>query len=487
MGNINLNTTSVEVRDHRIGTIISYHGSASQLVEESRGKSVREPKRTFTQCSDCSQGCAETLTYMIRGAAVVIHSPLGCCNPAVQYVAGQAGTQVRNLPPQKVQAISTNISIKETVYGGVAKLRTAVLEAYKRFSPSAIFVQSSCAAGIIGDDIESVADELEPELNIPIIPIYCEGFKSKTWASGFDAVFHGVLRKIVKEPKTKDKDLVNVFNFQGCDAFTPFFEKLGLKPNLVVPLSTVEMLARMSEAVCSTHICETLGTYVSEALEKKYGVVQVKAPSPYGIDWTDQWVRALCEATGRKEAGEKLIAAEHERIKEPLKKLREKLSGKKAYIFAGHSYAHNLANIARDLGMEVIGVTTLHHDQITDSDSEELNTLDKLVKSGGDIKNFSVCNRQPYIMVKLLKKIKPDVLLTRHNNIAVVGTKVGIASIRATDANVIALYDGVINLGNRILEGLSSQKFYDNVAAHVKLPYTQWWLQNEDPFLFETR
>ena len=167
--------------------------------------------------------------------------------------------------------------------------------------------------------------------------------------------------------------------------------------------------------------------------------------------------------------------------------MREKLSGKKAYIFAGHSYAHNLANIARDLGMEVIGVTTLHHDQITDSDSEELNTLDKLVKSGGDIKNFSVCNRQPYIMVKLLKKIKPDVLLTRHNNIAVVGTKVGIASIRATDANVIALYDGVINLGNRILEGLSSQKFYDNVAAHVKLPYTQWWLQNEDPFLFETR
>ena len=61
MGNINLNTTSVEVRDHRIGTIISYHGSASQLVEESRGKSVREPKRTFTQCSDCSQGCASRI------------------------------------------------------------------------------------------------------------------------------------------------------------------------------------------------------------------------------------------------------------------------------------------------------------------------------------------------------------------------------------------------------------------------------------------
>ncbi len=481
---INIGASTVEVRDHRVGAIVSYHGTAAELVEKSRA-GFKETERKFSQCSDCSQGCAETLTYMVRGAAVVIHSPLGCCNPAVQFVAGQAGTKARNLPPQKVQAISTNISSKETIYGGVEKLRSAILEAYRRFSPTAIFVQSSCAAGIIGDDIESVIDELEEEIDVPLVPIYCEGFKSKTWASGFDAAFHGILRKIVRKPEKKEGDLVNIFNFQGCDHFTPFLEKLSLRANLVVPLATVEMLSQMSEAACSTHICETLGTYVAEALEQKYGVPQVKAPSPYGIAWTDQWVRELCKVTDRVALGEKLIAEEYERIKGPLAQMREKLAGRTAYIFAGDSYAHNLANIARDLGMKVVGVTTLHHDQKTDSDSEELNTLDKLVQSGGDIADFSVCNRQPYIMVKILKKLKPDVLITRHNNIAVVGTKVGIPSIRANDANVIALYDGVISLGSRILEALAAQKFYDNVSSHITFPYTTWWMNESDPFFFE--
>lgn len=274
---VNLSIPEVETRDHRLGAIIAFNGSAQALVRQSKNKGVREHTRGFSQCSDCAQGCAETLTYLVKDSAVVMHSPLGCCNPAIYTMGAEVATKVRGLEPYKVHAVSTNMSVKDTVYGGVQKLRESVLESYRRFNPKVIFIQSSCAAGIIGDDIESVVDELESELPAPLVPVYCEGFKSKTWASGFDAVFHGILRKIVRTPQKKDPDLVNIFNFQGCDTFTPLFERLKLKANLVVPLATVEGLASMGEAACSTHICETLGTYVAEALEQKFGVPQVKA------------------------------------------------------------------------------------------------------------------------------------------------------------------------------------------------------------------
>ena len=67
----------------------------------------------------------------------------------------------RKQAPDKVHVICSNISEKDTVYGGVKKLKEAIMEAYNRFSPTAIFVQSSCAAGVVGDDLEGTASEMQ--------------------------------------------------------------------------------------------------------------------------------------------------------------------------------------------------------------------------------------------------------------------------------------------------------------------------------------
>ena len=482
---VNLSLPEAEVRENRLGTLLAYHGSAGDLSKRSAGKSIDDNERTYSQCSDCAQGCAEVLTYYIQGAAVVIHSPIGCAHPAQAYVTNGAVAAARGVQASGIHAISTNISEEDTVYGGVQKLRQAILTAYERFAPTVIFVHSSCAAGIIGDDIESETDALEDELGIPVIPVYCEGFKSKVWSSGFDAVFHGILRKIVREPKKKDKDLVNIFNFQGVDTFTPLLKNFGLKANYLVPLATVDALAAMGEAVCSTHICETLGTYVADALEKNYGVPQLRAPSPYGVNWTDEWIRAVCEITDRSELAEDFIQKEHERIREPLAKLRSELGGKKVYIIAGDTFAHNLSNLVRQLDMELVGVTTLHHDQVTDNEDLDFDTLSKLVRDSGDIPHFTVCNRQPYQMIKVLKKLKPDVIITRHFNLAVLGTKLGIPAINEGDANNAIGYDGILDLGNRLLTAMAGKNFLKTISGHVKFPYSQWWMEQEDPYYFE--
>ena len=484
---IDIYKSEVETRDNRLGAVIAYHGSASELQQSSKTRQVKEDVRLYSQCSDCSQGCAETLSYMIRDAAIVVHSPLGCLDPVEKYERITASSRARGLDIPKIQVISTNIGMEATVYGGVKILKEAIHEAYKRFSPKAIFIHSSCAAGIIGDDIESVVSEVEEELGIPIVPIYCEGFKSKTWASGFDAVFHGVLRKIVRTPQKKQEDLVNIINFSGRDTFTPFLKKLNLRANLVVPNATIEQLAQMSEAACTTHICESLGTYVAAALEDKFKVPQVKAPSPYGIDWTDKWIRELTKVANRTELAEKVINEEHERLAPIVEEYKKQLKGKKAYIYAGDSYSHNLANMVKDFGMEIVGITTLHHDQTTDDKNTNLDTLNELIQSVGDVKNFSVCNKQPFIMHKILTELKPDILITRHNSIATIGTKLGIPSIRANDVNVLSCYDGVINLGARIIDALQSNKFFKTISEHVEFPYSSWWLNQSDPFYFDKK
>ncbi|MDR1506133.1 MAG: nitrogenase [Treponema sp.] len=483
---VNLELSEVEVRERRLKSIISYHGTGQDLCERSRNRQLTLTERSFGQCSDCSQGCGQTLTYVIRGAAVIDHAPIGCSSGAgAASLTVDVSARARGLPPQEVHVLSTNIQEKDTVYGGLEKLRATIYEAKRRFDPSAIFVLSSCAAGIVGDDIESVADELQEELGIPVVPVFCEGFKSRIWSSGFDAAFHGILTRIVKAPVKKQPDLVNVFNFEGSDTFGPLLGKLGLRANYVVPLADVETLEKLSEAACTTHICETLAMYPAAALEQEYGVPEVKSPPPFGVQWTDNWLREVARLTGREEIVEDLIQSEHERVNEELTQVREQLKGKRIYIFAGDSYAHSIANMLLDLGLDLVGITTLHHDQTTDGGTESLDSLGNLVASKGEIGNYSVCNKQPYQVFKLLKDARPDILIVRHMNMTITGAKLGIPTMNDGDVNISAGYDGLVRLGKRLLDALKTKKLFENISRHCESPYTTWWLEQADPFFFE--
>ena len=482
---INLSTAAPQIREQRLGAVLSYNGTAADLNEKSKNSELKCLDRSYGQCSDCQEGCATSMCSYVRGGAVVAHAPIGCfANDQVRDNAGRAVSAARGLGEFSNATICTNIKEKDTIYGGAEKLRKGIREIYKRRNPSVIFITSSCASGIIGDDIASVAYEMQDELGVPVVPVSCEGFKSKIWSTGFDAAFHGILKYIVKEPKEKHDDLVNIFNFEGTDTFTPLLAKLNLRTQYLVPLATKEQLERMSEAACSAQICETLATYIAHGLEEKFGVPEVKAPAPYGINWTDAWLREIAKLTKREDIVEKVIEEEHERIAPKIAELKEKLQGKKIYVIAGDAYTHNLANAVKELGLKIVGVTALHHDQRADSD--EVNTLNELVGSVGEIENFNVCNKQPYELVKLLKGADPDFMIVRHQGLTVLGYKLGVPTIFEGDANYTVGYDGVVRLGERLWEAYLTRKFNENVAAHSSFPYTDWWLNEvDDPFYFE--
>lgn len=471
----------VEVRERRLLSILSYEGDAEGLSAGSKAGRLGCPGRLYSQCSDCAEGCAETMTYHVRGAAVVSHAPVGCgVNVSNHNILGRAVSEARGLPTHKVNMISSNIVEHDTIYGAAEKLRRAVREADRRFGPRAIFIQASCASGIIGENLESVASEMEEELGYPVIPVYCEGFKSKIWSTGFDAVFHGLLRKLVQAPEGREKDLVNIFNFEGSDQFIPFLHKLGLRVNYLVPLASLEQLKTMSQAACTAHICETLATYIAGVLEERFGVPEVKVPPPFGLNWTDAWLREIARYTGKEAEAEELIKAERRRIEEPLKKLREQLRGRTIYVVSGDSFAHNLANIYKDLGIEVIGLNTLHHDQRTDSPGQP-DTLGELIRSCGNIKNVTVCNKQPHQAIKILLRLRPDLLIVRHMNLTTMGLKLGIPTLFEGDANFSIGYDGVLKMGQRVIEALATKKLAETIAGHARLPYRQWWLDGENP------
>ncbi|MTV48248.1 nitrogenase [Heliobacillus mobilis] len=497
MKKINLDTPVVESREQRLGTIIAWDGKASELSKESaygrgscgsgcgdKARRLCELQGPFTQGSVCSEQMVECQAGNVRDAVLIQHSPIGCGAGQVIYNSiYRNGLAMRNLPVENLRLICTNLQESDMVFGGVDKLEQSIRDAWERNHPKAIFIGTSCATGIIGDDIDSVASRLEAELQIPVIPLHCEGFKSKHWSTGFDATQHGIVRQIVRKNPKKQEDLVNVINLWGSDVFTPMLAELGLRVNYVVDMATVEDLEQLSEAAATVGFCHTLSSYLGAALEQQFGVPEIKAPQPYGFAGTDAWIRELARVTHREELAEAYIAKEHERVKPQLEELRKQLKGKKGYVATGSAYAHGLIAVLRELGIEVDGSLVFHHDPIYDSQDPRQDSLSHLVDNYGDVPSFSVSNRQQYQFYGLLQRVKPDFILIRHNGLAPLASRLGIPAAPLGDEHHALGYQGMLNLGETILEILAHKKFHEDLAAHTRLPYKREWLDQKDPFI----
>ncbi|MDR2192648.1 MAG: hypothetical protein LBO62_07215, partial [Endomicrobium sp.] len=357
MSKINLNAAEVQVRETRLGSITGFEGTAKELVISSKNKTLEDKNRTFSQCLGCSTSNAACTTILIRDAVTISHGPVGCAGCLQEYAftyrvngyhRGVEKTSQRHI-------FSTNMEESDTVYGGNQKLSDAVREVYNRLKPNAIFIITTCASGIIGDDVGGIADEAQSELGIPVVAIFCEGFRSKIWTSGFDAGYHAIARKLIGKPQKKQDDLINIVNFWGSDIFAQWFKRLGLKANYLTPYSTVAQIRTSSEAKATVQICSTLGSYLAAALEQEYGVPEIRVSPPYGIAATNRWFEELGKMTGKEKEVEIFLKEEKEKWLPEIEKIKEKLKGKTAYVTAGASHGHSLLGLLKELGIEPKG------------------------------------------------------------------------------------------------------------------------------------
>lgn len=497
---INLQMTAVENRETRLGTITSWDGKASELVGQydirtqqkkggcssngSRACKLCDLNMPFNQQTMCANAIVECQIGNITDCILIQHAPIGCSADNAWFnLSFKMGLTRRDKPLQNLQIFSTNLLERDMVFGASDKLRQAIREAKGRFNPKAIFISMACATAIIGEDIDSIAEEMEEEIGITVIPLHCEGFRSKHWSTGFDISQHGVVRQITNKKPKKQKDLINIVALWGSDYFTEILKPLGLRVNYMIDMASHAELAQASEAVATTTFCHTLGSYMATALEEHFGVPQIDAPQPYGFASTDKWLRAIAKIVGKETEVEDYIKSEHERVLPKVQELRKKLTGVKGFVMTGSSYAHGLVSVLRELGIEVEGSIVFHHDPVYDGGHENQNTLKELVENYGDIPYFTVSKTQAFQLNTVFKRVKTDFIIIRHSGLAPEAAKLAIPSLPMGDEHFPVGYDGIIRTGEAILDILSRKKFNQVLQKNTKSTYSKWWLSQTDPFL----
>lgn len=473
------------VRESRPGRINDLGTTGKEISDNYRKGCLKRADRSFAQGLQCQQINSMAALMSLENSVFISHSPQGCVGCAIMavdmYRVGQIHRGIKKVKNPRL--FVTNIDQKSVVFGGEEKLRATVKKAVERYDPKIAFIYASCASGIIGDDIDAIAMDLQTQYPDTImVPIHCEGFKSKICASGFDAAFISINKYILKKQQVqKQKGLINLFapttvSFADQKEMERMLSLLGAKVNYIPFYSSLEKIKMIPAAEASTSICKVFADEFMKTLWEDYQIPYSHTVMPIGIRNTDKWYRGIAKILGKEKEVEEIISREHERIEPLVDKLRKRLHGKKIFICGGTGRSFAAAALIDDFDMELVGLETPTYDEDAQVDIEYLNNIHK---------NYvvDIANMQPFEQVNLLKKLKPDAFI----GVPEWAAKLGIPTTHVLDGKRPTMgYDGLLFLGNKIADQLENPGFNKKLAKHVKLPYKDSWYR-EDAFKYITK
>jgi nitrogenase molybdenum-iron protein alpha chain len=318
-----------------------------------------------------------------------------------------------------------------------------------------------------------------------VAPVYCEGFKTKIWASGFDAAYHAILTRIVKPPENKS-NRVNVINFFGSarKQITAIFAEFGVEPLFLTSNTSIEQLSRLSESLATVSTCGTLGTYLGNGLQEQYGVPYVKSLQPHGIAGFESWLRGLGQALGKEAEVDSFLERERALHLPKIEALKKKLTGLRAVIGMGPGFNFNTSRAIQELGIEIIHSAAWHFDKQYD-DGNTPDAFAYQVEHSPTNYNLSVNDLQNHELINILHNVKPDIFFSRHTGSTVWAMKLGIPAICVFDEYAIFGYRGLLNFGAWILDVVTNRSYTENLSKRVKLPYTDWWFKQGHNHFYE--
>jgi nitrogenase molybdenum-iron protein alpha chain len=479
-----IKSSTIPTREQRLGSITGYEGDLYDLVQQSGCGSLENRERCFSQSSTCLSGCAVGQLTPIHDVAIIYHAPTGCYANSAGSVVLNRQLAARIGQTNGTAIIGTDVNESDTIFGAVDAVRDIVQKVYEEYAPKAIFIASSCVSGVIGEDIDSLIVDLKEEYDIPVVPVHCEGFKSRIWASGFDIGDHAVLSGIVKPPQQK-RQVINFKNFFESQRpqITEIFARLGVEVQFLYSNSTVEQLEHISESLATVCICGVLGTYLGNGLEELYGVPYIRTINPMGIQGYETWLREIGRVIGKEQEVDEYLAEQRAEFLPQIEAVIEEIKGLTAVIGMGPGYTYEVARVLDELGIKVVWAAAWHLDH--QFDNHQLPpAIEYLNQTAKENIKFSVADQQNFEILNILNTYQPDLYFSRHPGSTVWAIKQGITAIYVADEYLIFGYQGTLNFAKMILDAVRNRSFEKNLAARTTLPYTDWWYEQQSKAMF---
>lgn len=363
----------------------------------------------------CAFNGAVNVTVQIEDAVTLAHGPRSCAHISYQTISsiGRKMFFERGLllPVQlSPPLVSSDMSEGVLVFGGIEELKGKI-EELKRYEPGAVFVVTTCPAGIIGDNTEAVRDPAGLA-GTRVIPVTADGNITGDYLQGVITAYIDTARSLIKREVKPAANLVNIVAEKTIAA------------NTEANFETVrDLLGAMGIAVNCRFICNTsireienflqakvnilayedhMGRTIRDFLQEEYGAKFLRPPFPVGFFETETWLHEAAACFGQEDQVEGIVAEHREMYRAALQELRPLLKDKRLMIVTYNHDIDWILETAFDLHMEIAKVCILNYSQ------------DGLFRTRfGD--RFELAeNYDPAQREEDLENLKPDLVLSNY-------------------------------------------------------------------------
>jgi nitrogenase molybdenum-iron protein alpha chain len=347
----------------------------------------------------------------IKDMIHISHGPVGCGQYSRagrrNYYIGTTGVNTF-----VTMNFTTDFQEKDIVFGGDKKLDKTIQEINQLFPLNkGISIQSECPIGLIGDDIEAVAKKSTKELEKPVVPVRCEGFRGVSQSLGHhlanDAIRDHTLGARDDDDSFEstpyDVSIIGDYNIGG-DAWATrtILEEMGLR--VVAQWSgdgTISEMELTPKVKLNLLHCYRSMNYISRHMEEKYGIpwMEYNFFGPTKIEESIRKIAAYFDDT-IKEKSEKVIAKYRAEADAVIAKFRPRLEGKRVMLYIGGLRPRHTIGAYEDLGMEVVG---------TGYEFGHNDDYDRTIKEMGNA-TLLYDDVTGYEFEEFVKKVKPDLI-----------------------------------------------------------------------------
>lgn len=291
-----------------------------------------------------------------RGAAVIFHSPRACGH--VTRDMGLSGhyraVARREFVPHQYRAplITSNLAEEHAIFGGTEQLQNCIEHVVGQYHPAYIVIANSCVAGVIGDDVQTVAQAAEKKWKLPVLSVPCCGFLD---GGEYHAGFYYTGRELVQRFMTRQPRREGTVTLLGDRGGPNSFDVQELKRllqcfNLEVRFQfpgyvSAEELGQIPSSAMNLLMGGRPESYswlrkLAVDMEAKTNVPFLDRDHPAGWQDTRVWLRQLGEFLDR-EAEALLVEREQEqRLNRQLCQLRPALQNVRTVLCIGRSLLH---------------------------------------------------------------------------------------------------------------------------------------------------
>ncbi|MGB0696082.1 MAG: nitrogenase molybdenum-iron protein alpha chain [Rhodospirillaceae bacterium] len=349
----------------------------------------------------------------IKDMVHISHGPVGCgqysWSQRRNYYIGKTGVD-----SFVTMQFTSDFQEKDIVFGGDKKLEKVIDEIDTLFPLNkGISIQSECPIGLIGDDIEAVARKKTKDINKPIVPVRCEGFRGVSQSLGHhianDAIRDWVFSREegedapVFEATDYDVNIIGDYNIGG-DAWASriLLEEMGLR--VIAQWSgdaTISEIERAPKAKLNLIHCYRSMNYICRHMEEKYSIpwVEYNFFGPSQIEASLRKIAAQFDETIQENA-EKVIAKYRPLVDAVIEKYQPRLEGKRVMLYVGGLRPRHVVTAYEDLGMEICGT------------GYEFAHNDDYQRTGHYVKEGTLIfdDVSGYELEKFIEKLRPDLV-----------------------------------------------------------------------------